>query len=81
MDPLNSIQLIAQGIQQRFHKAMVSYCNGTLKQVEQESREKLPTIEKELATRRQSIGATPVFVLVEYEGPLFAGHPQAIDSL
>lgn len=59
---------------------MVSYCNGTLKQVEQESREKIASIEKELATRRQSIGATPVFVLVEYEAPLFARHLQAIDS-
>ena len=71
---------MAQGIQKRFHKAMASYCNGTLEQVDRASRENIPSIEKELATRRESIGATPVFALVEYEGPLLAGSPQPIDS-
>lgn len=80
MDPLVSIQLMAQGVQQRFRKAMANYCNGTLEQVDRESRQKLPSIEEGIATRRHSVGVTPIFALVEYEGPLFAGRPQPIDS-
>ena len=61
---------MAQGIQQRFRKAMANYCNGTLEQVDRESREKIPSIEEGIATRRHSVGVTPIFALVEYEGPL-----------
>ena len=45
---------------------MTSYCKGALEHVNQESQERIPTIEEQLATRRRSVGVTPFYALVEY---------------
>ena len=63
--------LILKGTQQRFLEAMTDYCNGVLEHVNQGSQKQTPTIEEMLATRRRSIGVTPLYAFVEYAASLY----------
>lgn len=75
------IELIIEGVQRRFYKAMISYCSGALEHVDEETHAKIPSIGEQLATRRRSAGVTPVFALVEYDSPPLSSQSQGIDSL
>ena len=63
------MRLMIEGVQRRFYRSMVSYCRGALEHVDQEKHARIPSIEHQLKTRRESAGVTPLFALVEYENP------------
>ncbi|KAF9058937.1 terpene synthase metal binding domain protein [Rhodocollybia butyracea] len=54
------------GVRHRFAKAMTDYCNGSIEQVRACSSGQASSMEAMLAMRRKSVGASPLFALVEY---------------
>ena len=54
------------GIFMRYANAMTNYCAGTLRQVRDCSDDHVQQPEEMLATRRSSIGAWPLYALIEY---------------
>lgn len=51
---------------QRYIEAMIVYCQGALQHVDDYSAGHVPKISEMLDTRRQSIGALPMFPFVEF---------------
>ncbi|PLB43914.1 terpene synthase metal binding domain protein [Aspergillus steynii IBT 23096] len=59
-------QQAPHGTQKRFVKYMTTFCESNIDQVTLHSASKIPTIDRLIELRRGSIGATPIFALVEY---------------
>ena len=72
-------QLMVQGIQRQFRKAMMSYCKGALEHVDRESRAEIPSLAQQLATHRESAAVTPMFALLAYRSLVFAVSLRLID--
>ena len=57
---------LGTGVFRRYTNAMTNYCAGTLRQVQDCSSGHVQQPEDMLATRRSSIGAWPLYALIEY---------------
>lgn len=54
-----------QGVRRRYYEAISSYSNGVLEQVRREFKNSVHSFEEQLETHRSSVGAIPMFTLVE----------------
>ncbi|KAK2600054.1 hypothetical protein QQS21_005218 [Conoideocrella luteorostrata] len=55
-----------EGIKQRYLRAMEAYCSGVLRHVSSHGAHQSPSLEEMIENRRGSIGAAPLYHLVEY---------------
>ncbi|MCJ1263853.1 hypothetical protein MMC22_003723 [Lobaria immixta] len=56
----------SKGARERFVRAMRDYCNGALDQVQTQVQRVVLDPKNFLETRRQSVGVTPLFAMIEY---------------
>lgn len=66
MRPQKHTKMPRLGVVNRYIKAMKSYCAGALQHVEDHVADRIPTIQEMLDTRRMSIGAFPMYPLIEF---------------